>query len=81
MESYEIRLGSQGRIVIPADLRAELGAEEGQVYVAHVDERGALVLRTRQQALRELQQLWAAAGRDSATDELLGERRLAAAGE
>lgn len=81
MGSYEVRLGSQGRIVIPADLRAELGAEEGDVYVAHVDDGGALVLRTREQALRELQRQWAATGQDSATDELLRERRHAAAEE
>lgn len=76
--SYEVRLGSQGRIVIPADLRAELGAEEGDVYVANVDAGGALVLRTREQALRELRRQWAATVQDSATDELLRERRLAA---
>ena len=81
MASYEVRLGSQGRIVIPAALRAELGSEEGDVYVANVDEGGALVLRSREQALRELQRQWAAIGHDSATDELLRERRHAAANE
>lgn len=76
--SHEIRLGSQGRLVIPAALREELAAEEGEVYVAHVDETGALVLRTRDQALGELQRTWAEAGGGSAADELVRERRRAA---
>lgn len=78
---YQVRLGSQGRLVIPAELRDELSAEEGDVYVASVDDTGALVLRSPEQALRELQRLWADAGGGSAVDELIAERRRAAAAE
>jgi len=79
--SYEIRMGRQGRLVIPAALRELLGAEEGGVYTAHVDETGALVLRTRDQALAELQRTWSGTGKPSATDELIAERRRQAAAE
>lgn len=79
--SYEIRVGSQGRLVIPAELREQLGAEEGGVYVAHVDASGALVLRTREQALRELQQDWGRVDGESATNRLVAERRREAARE
>lgn len=78
---HEVRMGSQGRLVIPAALRAELSAEEGTVYMAHVDDSGALVLRTREQALHELQDAWARRDdQPSATDELITERRREAAG-
>jgi len=77
---HEVRMGSQGRLVIPAALREELAAEEGTVYVAHVDGSGALVLRTREQALHELQEAWAGLDdQPSATDELISERRREAA--
>lgn len=75
---HEIRLGSQGRLVIPRELRDELGAEEGAVYVAHIDASGALVLRSREQALVELQRVWSEVDGGSATDELIAERRRAA---
>ncbi len=79
--TYEVRLGSQGRLVIPAELRAELAAEEGTVYVASVDDTGALVLRSPEHALRELQRRWADAEAGSPVDELIAERRREAAAE
>ena len=76
---YEVRLGSQGRLVIPADLRAELAAEPGTVFTAQVDETGALVLRSRDQALAQLQRAWReAATKTSPVDELISERRAEA---
>jgi bifunctional DNA-binding transcriptional regulator/antitoxin component of YhaV-PrlF toxin-antitoxin module len=77
--SFEVRLGSQGRLVIPAELRSALAAEEGTVYTAHIDESGALVLRSRAQALTELKRMWRGVYRTSAVEDLLSERRAAAA--
>lgn len=80
--SAEVRVGSQGRIVLPLELRRELGAEEGAVYTAHVDEDGRLILESRQALLRRMQQeARAAAGSRSPLQELLDERRREAAGE
>ena len=41
----EIKLGRQGRIVIPAALRTELGLQEGQILDVRVDD-GRLVLES-----------------------------------
>lgn len=79
--TYEVRMGSQGRLVIPSELRAKLAAEEGTVYIAHVDETGALVLNTPDQALRELQRTWMNTPGGSASQELVAQRRQEAAAE
>lgn len=72
----EVRLGSQGRLVLPRALREEMGAEEGAVYQAHVED-GRLVLETRASLLRRMQaEIAGAAGEDrSLADELIAERR------
>lgn len=78
----EVRIGSQGRLVIPAELRAAMGAEEGAVYVATVDEDGALTLRTPEQAIHALQRTWAGAtDLTSPVEELLADRRAEAASD
>jgi AbrB family looped-hinge helix DNA binding protein len=74
-------LGEQGRLVIPAKVRAALGLAPGDHLHLHV--AGARVVLERQQdALDELRAL----GKDVPTsrsfvDELLAERRVAAAAE
>ena len=74
-------LGKQGRLVIPAEVRAALGLAPGDELHLHV--AGArLVLERPRDALDELRKL----AKDvpvsrSLVDELLAERRLAAAGE
>lgn len=80
MAVHEVRLGSQGRLVIPAELRERMGAEEGEVYVATVDERGVLTLRTRRQALEALRDAWGRHedGEPLLSDELVAERRAEA---
>lgn len=80
MARYEVRLGSQGRLVIPSELREAMAAEEGTVYSATLTEDGALVLRTPEQALAELQRLWREAVPEgvSMVDELIAERRAEA---
>jgi AbrB family looped-hinge helix DNA binding protein len=75
-------LGKQGRLVIPASVRAELGLEPGDRL--HLQRRGRrLVLERPQDAAAELRGLAADVPRSrSLVDELLAERRRAAeAGE
>lgn len=87
MTVYEVRLGSQGRLVIPAELREAMAAEEGAVYSATVTEDGALLLQTREQArdraIAELQRRWREVVPEgvSLVDELIAERRTEAARE
>lgn len=72
----EVRVGSQGRIVLPRAIRDQLGAEEGAVYQARVED-GRLILETRESLLARMQQEMADALRPdrSLVDELLAERR------
>lgn len=74
-------LGQQGRLVIPAEIRAALGLAPGDRLHLHLS--GArLVLERPEDALSELRGLAASVptGR-SLVDELLAERRAAAADE
>lgn len=72
-------LGQQGRIVIPADVRAALGLEPGDQLHLQVDDR-RLVLERPADAAGRLRALGRAvpSGR-SLVDELLAERRAEAA--
>ena len=44
----EVRIGPQGRLVVPAQLRKELGIHTGERLVAHVED-GRLILERHQQ--------------------------------
>ena len=71
-------LGQQGRLVIPAAVRARLGLAAGDHLQLHV-EGTHLVLMRPTDAIRELRQLAGALPRRrSLVDELLSERRAAA---
>lgn len=74
-------LGKQGRLVIPAEVRAALGLTPGDRLHLHLSGR-RLVLERPQDAVAELRGLGANLPRDrSLVDELLAERRIAAAAE
>lgn len=68
-------MGAQGRVVVPADLRARLGLVPGEQLSIRV-ERRSLILQRPADAAAELRGLVrsAASGR-SLVDELLAERR------
>jgi antitoxin PrlF len=74
-----LRLGKQGRLVIPAEVRAALGLSPGDRL--HLQLSGQqLVLERPQDAVAELRGLGASIPKArSLVDELLAERRLAAA--
>jgi AbrB family looped-hinge helix DNA binding protein len=64
-----VRLGPQGRIVVPAELRRELGLEEGSELAIRSDGR-RLILEPRAEVLRRLRRRFAAVGDVSLVDEL-----------
>lgn len=74
-------LGKQGRLVIPAAMRASLGLVEGERLHVHLS-GSKLVLERPADALTELQSLGDRVPRSvSLVDELLAERRAAATAE
>jgi AbrB family looped-hinge helix DNA binding protein len=76
------RINQQGRIVIPAQCRAAAGLKPGDELLIEPVGEGELRLRTKEQALREAQQIVArySSGRDVVA-ELIAERREEAARE
>jgi AbrB family looped-hinge helix DNA binding protein len=74
-ERATIRIGPQGRIVIPATLRLTLGLSPGDVLVA-VAEDNRLVLERPEAALQRLRGRFRHLPRDvSLADELIADRR------
>jgi AbrB family looped-hinge helix DNA binding protein len=78
----EVRVGPQGRVVIPARLREEMHLDQGETLVAHV-EGERLVLERRQAVLDRLRGAFTAAvsRQASLVDELITERRADAHGD
>jgi AbrB family looped-hinge helix DNA binding protein len=74
--SVPLRIGPQGRVVIPAELRRELGLEPGDTLMARVESR-RLVLERRGEILDRLRSELreAAPPETSMVDELIAERR------
>lgn len=78
---HHIRLGRQGRVVLPAEVRRRLELEEGQVLLLR-EEEGRIVLETREAALRRLREPFASIPPGvSLAGELIAERRREAAAE
>jgi AbrB family looped-hinge helix DNA binding protein len=75
----ELKVGPQGRVVIPAALRRALGLKPGAVLLGRVED-GQLILEGRDAVLRRLQARFASAVPRgvSLADELVAERRDAA---
>ena len=78
----DVRVGPQGRVVIPARLRDELHLAQGEVLVAHV-EGERLVLERRQAVLDRLRAAFSATvpRATNLADELIADRRAEAARE
>jgi len=68
-----VRLGPQGRAVIPAELRKELGVEAGDDLVAWVED-GRLIFRRREDIQQELWDMFAHV-EVSLSEEVIAERR------
>jgi len=75
-KSIALRIGPQGRLVIPAALRRELALAPGDTLMARVESR-RLVLESREQILRRLREELRGAVPEgvSMVDELIAERR------
>jgi AbrB family looped-hinge helix DNA binding protein len=81
--SVQLKVSANGRIVIPADVRARLGIEDGSKILLEETEDG-LMLTTLAQRIRKLQRHYAELTKDSppfTVDDMIRERRAAAAQE
>jgi AbrB family transcriptional regulator, stage V sporulation protein T len=81
--SYHAKLIKGGKVVIPAELRHELGLADGDILVFERD-RGNLVIKTYANVVREVQESFKAMLGDpsrSMVDELIAERRAEAGRE
>jgi len=73
-----MRIGPQGRAVIPASVRRQLGLRTGDTVAVRID-GGRLILERRQDVLERLQRRFDHVPRTrSLSKELLAERRLEA---
>jgi bifunctional DNA-binding transcriptional regulator/antitoxin component of YhaV-PrlF toxin-antitoxin module len=77
---YRVRIGNQGRLVVPAELRRELGIEPDDVLIGWIDEGGRLVFQRREDIEREIWAMFEGV-EHSMADELIAERRREAARE
>jgi AbrB family looped-hinge helix DNA binding protein len=76
--SKKVRVGRQGRIVIPASLRDSLSIKEGDVLTAR-QENGRLVLESRDEILKQARALFAHIPKEiSLVDILIADRRAEA---
>ncbi|HTE66214.1 MAG TPA: AbrB/MazE/SpoVT family DNA-binding domain-containing protein [Candidatus Binatia bacterium] len=78
-DTSRLMVGPKGRVVIPVEIRRKLGLEEGSQLVALVEGEGVLLL-PQDAVKRRLRQMFAGV-RTSMTDELIRDRRAAAAEE
>lgn len=77
----EIRVGEQGRVVIPAEIRRVMNIEVGSALVARV-EADRLILEKRESVLKRLQSRFASIPPEvSVVEELIAERRTEALNE
>ena len=83
--TYRAKVITGGKVVIPAELRRELGIKDGDSLLFERGENGSLELKTYGQVVKEVQSAFRAmrpAGHSgSVVDELIAERREAAAKE
>ena len=82
--TYSAKVISGGKIVIPAELRRELGINDGDSLVIERDGSGGVVLKTHAQVVREVQAEFRAMSKPDdrgIVDEFLAERRIEAARE
>ena len=82
MNQINLTMASNGRVVIPASMRAELGLRDGEKLIARIVD-GAVVLEPVSVAIRRAQALVARyiSPESGIVDELISERRAAADNE
>ncbi|MBB6504707.1 AbrB family looped-hinge helix DNA binding protein [Sphingomonas endophytica] len=75
--TYLAKVIAGGKVVIPAGWRRELGIKDGDSVIFDRDDAGAILVKTHEQVVREVQALFRPFGdpASSIVDELIKERR------
>jgi AbrB family looped-hinge helix DNA binding protein len=79
--TYQAKVIAGGKIVIPAELRRDIGIKDGDSLLIERDDAGSMVIKTYDQVVREARAAFKAMVGDhegSAVDELFAERRAEA---
>ena len=77
--TYQAKMIDGGKIVIPAELRRELGLKTGDMVAIDRDNMGALVLKPFSQVVREVQaRVKASITQPFTVDDFIAERRAEA---
>lgn len=73
---WQTRIGQGGRVVLPAELRTELGLRQGDAVVIEA-ERGRAILRPHAETVRAIQDKYRARwkGKTMSSEAFLAERR------
>lgn len=75
-ESYVLRLGDRGRLVLPARLRKRLALKNGEELLLMVDQSGEMRLSSRRQRLAAARGMFASISPERVlSEELIQERR------
>ena len=77
---YRVRIGNQGRLVVPAELRREFGVEPDDILVGWIDGDGRLIFQRREDIEKEIWAMFEGVDHSMA-DDLIAERRREAARE
>ena len=78
--AVEVKIGEGGRLVIPSELRHQLGLNSGDRLVARVED-GRLVLEKAETIKQRLKQRFAHLKGQGVIDDLIADRRSAAQAE
>jgi len=80
--TYQAKVIAGGKIVIPAELRRELGIADGDSVLIARDAEGGLSIKTHAQAIADGQRAYRAMlKRPFTVDEFIADRRKEAAGD
>lgn len=75
--AIEVKVGESGRLVIPSELRRQMGLSSGDRLVAQLDDEGRLIFEKAEMIKQRLKQQFAHLKGKGVIDDLIAERRAA----
>lgn len=75
MQSFHTSLNDNGRLLIPATIRNQLGLKPGDELIINLSTKNEIVIQDPKQSLRKLQKMFKEKGKKRLTDELIKMRR------